>query len=271
MLTARAAPWRHGLCSVLARGLFLVAFVTSIARAGDTPAPVESAASSASPTLQRPPDVPKVLPLAAVPGWSALTLDQKLILAPLQHDWPELGREHRSKWLSVAARLPSLPPEEQARMQERMRDWVRLSPTERRKARTRFQSAKQVGASERQAKWEAYQALPAEKRAELADTAARKQTAAALPSLPKPTLGAQPKSNLVPAPSKHAPATAVAASLLQAKPGASTVLMTRPLAPPVHQAAGQPKVVADPSLVDPHTLLPKALRAPVPASPAAAS
>jgi hypothetical protein len=141
-----------------------------------------------------------------------------------------------------------------------------MSPADRRQARIGWQVAKQVDADQRQAKWEAYQALPAERRQELVDKAAKKRAEAAATPVSRPPVGTQTKSNLVPSQGKLSPALAVAPSLLQAKPGASTVMITRLPSMPAHQAAGQPKVVADPSLVDPHTLLPKSLKAPVAAS-----
>ncbi|MFX8297233.1 DUF3106 domain-containing protein, partial [Acinetobacter baumannii] len=99
---------------------------------------------------------------------------------------------------------------------------------ERREARVGFQVVKQIDADQRQAKWEAYQALPAEKRQEFADKAAARklaQTAASATSA-KPQAAAH-KSNVVPAAPKLVTPTPVAASLIQAKPGATTVLMTR--------------------------------------------
>jgi len=226
--------------------------------------PASGTAAAARPL----PSAPSPGALTRAPNWTELSPAQKILLAPLESEWAGLGPDRRIKWLGVAAKLPSLPPDEQARMQERMRDWARLSPDERRQARIGWQTAKQVGSDERQAKWEAYQALPAERRQELADKAARKQAAAALPPVSKPLVGTQTKSNLVPPVVKLPVPTAATATLLQAKPGASTVLMTRTPSLPPHQFAGQTKVVADPDLVNPQTLLPKSLKAPIAASAA---
>lgn len=250
---------------------------TAEALPAESPASSASAASAAAsaplPTpLPAPlPAAPKQSALAAAPDWDSLSPAQRTNLAPLERDWRALDAEHRSKWLSVANLLPALPVEEQVRMQERMRDWARLSPLERRQARIGFQAAIQVGADQRQAKWAAYQALPAERKAELAHKAVKKQAAAAAHPGHKPVLGAQSKSNLLPASAKPVPVTAVAASLIQARPGASTVLITRLAVPPLHQSAGRTKVVADPDLVDPKTLLPKTLHAPAAIGGAAAS
>jgi hypothetical protein len=208
------------------------------------------------------PSAPRPTALTSAPGWAGLTRAQRTILAPLEPDWPQMSDEHRGKWLTVANRIHRLPIDDQARLQERMRDWARMNPIERREARVGFLSAMQLDAEHRRAKWEAYQALPPERRAELAERAAKKK-APSTPAASSP--GPVSKSNLVPQPLKLAPATAVAASLVQAKPGATTVLITRAIMPPAHQEAGQPKVIADPQLVNPKTLLPK------PAKPAAAA
>ena len=201
--------------------------------------------------------------LASAPTWQALTPAQRELLAPLAKDWDKLGPNQRSKWLNATPRLAVLPPAELNRLHERMRDWANLTPGERVDARIGFQVAKQVDSEQRQAKWEAYQALPQEKRQELADKAVARrqaQTKAVTP-IPKP-LAAAPKSNIVPAAPKLVTPTPVAGTLIQAKPGATTVLITRGLTLPAHHIAGETKVVADPALVDPKTLLPKSLKAP---------
>lgn len=214
------------------------------------------------------PVLPPVSALAPAPTWQSLTPAQRNLLAPLANDWDQLGPNQRSKWLNATPRLAALPAPELARLHERMRDWAHLTPSERANARVSFQVAKQVDADQRQAKWEAYQALPPEKRQELADKAAARrqaQTKAVGPNA-KP-MPAGPKSNVVPAAPKLVAPIPVTGSLIQAKPGATTVLITRGLTKPSHHAAGESKVVADPALVDAKTLLPKSLKAPSAAVP----
>lgn len=197
--------------------------------------------------------------LLPAPAWAGLTPDQKAILAPLEHEWDALDAARKSQWLGVATRFSALPAEEQARAQERMREWSRLSPAERQQARLSFQGAKKITPDARQAKWEAYQALPPEKRQQLADKAAKKQETQAIKAAP-PANKTQAKSNLVPAAIPNQAPKAVAPILLQAKPGATTVLITQDKAVPAHQKAGHTKVLADPALVDSKTLLPKKTR-----------
>lgn len=237
-------------------------------------APEPSAASAPAPALPtaaaRPaaPVLPAISALAAAPTWQALTPAQRLLLAPLERDWDTLGPNQRSKWLNATPKLSSLPAAELARTHERMRDWARLTPAERVDARIGFQVAKQVDAEQRQAKWEAYQALPPERRQELTEKAvARRQAQSKANGTPAKPLDATTKSNIVPAAPKLVTPTPVAGGLIQAKPGATTVLITRLLSRPSHHAAGEAKVVADPTLVDPKTLLPKSLKAPSAATP----
>lgn len=224
------------------------------------PEPVRPKAAAVAPT----PVAPVIGParLLPAPNWSALSPAQRQILAPLEADWSELDASRKSQWLEVATRFGSLAPEDQARMQERMRDWARLSPSQRQEARIGFQVAKKIDADARQAKWEAYQALPAEQRQQLAEKAALKQAQQASKLSPaasgKPQVSAtQAKSNLVPARVASLAPKPVAASLLQAKPGATTVLMTSSRFMTAHQQAGETKILAHPEMVDSKTLLPK--------------
>ncbi len=192
--------------------------------------------------------------------WASLTPAQQKFLAPLNRDWSSIDAQRRAKWLEVATKFPGLPKDEQTRVQERMADWARMTPTERSRARLQFQESKQVPATERQAKWEAYQALPADQRHALAQTAKRSAKAASAPA--PATKSAQTsaipqgKRNLVQA-SLPSPSRAVTPTTQQAKPGATTTTMTARPQLPAHQQAGLPKIAATSGFVDPSTLLPK--------------
>ena len=201
--------------------------------------------------------------------WQALSPSQRSALAPLQRDWAGIDADRRAKWLEIAARFPAMPVDEQQRVQERMAAWARLTPAERGRARLSFQEAKQLPKEERQARWEAYQALAPEQREALASRVA--------PRLPLPATEPAPsgKRNIVTNPSlATAPSKPVAPTVMQAKPGATTTLMTERATPPAHQQTGLPKIVATPGFVDRTTLLPKrgaqgaAARSPVAAASA---
>lgn len=268
MTRAALAP-AVSLTRLLTTTLLLgAAGLSAFAQAPEAASAPESAAPPtpvvpAPPPRPAAPALPPVSALAPAPTWQSLTPAQRDLLAPLASDWDKLGATQRSKWLNATPRLAALPAPELARLHERMRDWAHLTPSERANARISFQVAKQVDAEQRQAKWEAYQALPPEKRQELAEKAEARRQAQSQATGPNPKpLAAAPKSNIVPAAPKLVAPVPVTGSLIQAKPGASTVLITRGLAQPSHHAAGESKVVADPALVDPKTLLPKSLKAP---------
>jgi hypothetical protein len=154
-------------------------------------------------------------------------------------------------------------PEQQERVRERMNNWARLSPRERTEARLNYQQAKQVKRADKQARWEAYQALPPEERAALAARAKPEPVAgpqvSPAQSLRRAPVDAQvPKSNIVTAtPAAAPPPRPVAPTVVQGNPGATTRLLTAAPTPPAHQPAGQPKIAATPKLVDRATLLPK--------------
>jgi hypothetical protein len=199
-------------------------------------------------------------PAAAGPGWNQLTPTQREVLKPLQRDWDGIDAPRKQKWLELAARYPKLSPPEQQRMQERMADWARLTPAQRGEVRQSFQEAKQqAGREERRARWEAYQALPEEERKALASRAAERRAPqdSRLNNRAARTTE-QAKSNIVPNPLHTAPPPKpVAPTVVQARPGATTTLMSKRPSPPAHQQTGLPKIAATPEFVDRNTLLPQ--------------
>jgi hypothetical protein len=77
-----------------------------------------------------------------------------------------------------------------------------------------------------------------------------------LPTPSKSRTESSAKRNLVTAPPTSSART-VAPTLVQAQPGASTRLLSRPSSPPLHQQTGLPKIAATPGFVDAATLLPQ--------------
>lgn len=201
--------------------------------------------------LARAADAP---PVDRAPTWRSLTPQQQQVLAPLQRDWSTIDADRKQKWIEVARRFPALPSAEQQRIQDRMAEWARMTPTERGRARLQFQQTRQIPAEDRQARWEAYKALPDEERQELARRARPAQNAKPV-AQPK-TAEASAKRNIV-APERPAPLRQVAPTVVQAKPGATTTLITDKPAPALHQQAGLPKIAATQGFVDPQTLLPR--------------
>jgi len=203
------------------------------------------------------------------PAWSTLKPAQRDALKPLEHDWPSIDIARKRKWIEIADRYPSMPAQDQARLQTRMAEWTRMTPQERSELRMNYQEARRISTQDRQASWDAYQSLSAEQRGELAARAAtaaasggrRGQPSANAASAPPADARArvkpQPKSNTVPDPALAARPKPVAPSVVQVQPGATTTLISKQPAPPVHQQTGMPKIAATPEFVDNKTLLPK--------------
>lgn len=140
-------------------------------------------------------------PIHSLPGrplWSDLNEAQQHALSPLSEQWHTMNEPHKRKWLALSQNFSQLSPEEQNTLQSRMKEWAALSPQKRTAARLNFADAKNLSQGEKKAKWEAYQALPAETKQKLAA------------QQPHPPLGAAPAvkplttNKLVPPP----PATA---------------------------------------------------------------
>ena len=221
-----------------------------------------------------------LLPSAASPAWVALTPAQRAALKPLEREWGAIDGNRRQKWLEIAGRMPRMSADDQARVQARMIEWAAMTPQQRAQVRLLFQEAKQVAPQNRKESWDAYQALPSDERQRLAARAAAETAAAASGAASdaarrgaRGDRTAQAKSNIVATPAPAPAPRAVAPTVVQAQPGATTTLMSRRAAPPSHQQVGLPKIAATPDFVDGVTLLPQrgaqaaAVRAPVAVEP----
>jgi Protein of unknown function (DUF3106) len=117
--------------------------------------------------------------------WDKLTTSQKTALQPLSANWASLTEGHKRKWLAVSANFAQFSPEDKTKLHSRMTDWANLSIKQREQARINFAQTKKLTASDKQAKWETYQALPPETKLALANiNVAPKPTGAA--TAPKP-------------------------------------------------------------------------------------
>lgn len=196
---------------------------------------------------------------AGGPAWSTLTPAQKATLAPLQRDWSGIGSQGKQKWLELAEKYQSMPPADRQRVQERMTEWSRLSPEERSRARLQYQQSRQMPAQDRQLHWETYQALPTDEKQELANRSKAESDAGPKLRGQKPSAASASASLGVP--------KAAAPAMVQAKPGASTLLISK--TPATAPPAPAQKIVAPPGQVDRSTLLPKSVRQDAPATAAA--
>ncbi|SPA39919.1 putative lipoprotein [Cupriavidus taiwanensis] len=109
-------------------------------------------------------------PVSAKPAWADLSPVNQRILAPLQPLWDSLPELNRHKWLRIAARYPKYSPAEQARLQARMAEWVRMTPQQRRLARENYQITRSLPTEKKAEAWDKYQQLPEEQKKKLAAT-----------------------------------------------------------------------------------------------------
>lgn len=117
-----------------------------------------------------------VVPELRQPSWAELSPEQRQLLAPLAREWDSLDGASRRKWLGIAKRYPTMKPEEQARVQRRLQEWIRLTPEQRNQARTQYKGLKDAPAAQKQVlreKWEQYKELPEEEKKRLAEKAGR--------------------------------------------------------------------------------------------------
>ena len=123
----------------------------------------------ATPAWAEPPPT-AVIGTPPQPTWSQLTPAQRSVLAPLSVDWDKMENLRRKKWLLIAERFPTLKPDEQRRIQDRMREWALLSPEQRAKVRDSYKEFNQLPAEQKKAvkeKWETYSNLSDEEKARL--------------------------------------------------------------------------------------------------------
>jgi hypothetical protein len=116
------------------------------------------------------------------PLWRSLTPPQQLALHPLQAEWDQMDGVRKQKWLQLANRFASMKPEEQQRVQERMREWAKLTPAQRELARETYARARKIAPEQKTASWASYQQLPEEQKKKLAASAAGRKTTSVVPS-----------------------------------------------------------------------------------------
>ena len=176
-------------------------------------------ADPASSTVAAKPYVAAPTNAQARPAWSELTPVQQRALAPLASNWSTISEAQKRKWLEISKNYASLSPEGQATLNGRMNEWVLLSPQQRAQARLNFGKTKelsrQLTPEEKNAKWQAYQALSPEEKQKLAAKASPKPAGAATAVKPVASqkLATVPHANkarLKPALKMDAPAPAAA-------------------------------------------------------------
>jgi Protein of unknown function (DUF3106) len=173
------------------------------------------------------------LPDIRPPKWQELSAHQKQILAPLQQDWDNMDDAGRKKWVGVAKRYPTMSPEEQQRVERRMKAWAELTPEQRRKAREQYRRLQRIAPDERaklKDKWQEYANLPDEEKKRLKDSAA---------SRPRPKRGA-PRAAPSPSATNKPGAPRTTAPLPPTTPAAAAGAVPAPSAPAPPAAAVPP-------------------------------
>ncbi|WP_426078906.1 DUF3106 domain-containing protein [Janthinobacterium sp. PSPC3-1] len=146
--------------------------------------------------------------------WASLSRAQQAALQPLAGEWNKLDAPRKQKWLDIANRFASMKPDEQARVHERMRDWIKLTPEQRRTVRENYARAKKIDPSQKSAQWEQYQQLPEEQKKKLAAEAVPKKVPVTRPDIRPPAVITVPPAPTVPVPAPAVPVTVPAAPVV---------------------------------------------------------
>lgn len=176
-MKVKAKLVKFGLSSALVTAL--VAFA-SLVPAQNTTTPSAIATQAAKPVLA----AAKIVK-APADTWDKLTPEQQTALQPLAAKWASLTEGHKRKWLAVSANFAQFSPKDKETLHSRVTEWASLSAKQREQARINFAQNKTLTASDKQAKWETYKALPPETKQALANiNVAPKPTGAATAAKP---------------------------------------------------------------------------------------
>ncbi|MFL6642718.1 DUF3106 domain-containing protein [Paraburkholderia fungorum] len=152
----------------------LVSFAATYPRFYPSPASPASAPAASGNATAKAPAPTLAVDLPGLPGskspmaWSRLSAADHVALAPFAGEWDTFSEERKRKWIKIASRYPKLSPEAQKRLHDRMTEWVRMTPDQRRVARENYQVSKELPRETRQNAWKAYQQLPEEQKERLA-------------------------------------------------------------------------------------------------------
>lgn len=243
MTTPHSKPRRAGLVAVAA--LLLAALAAWFfwpdshrGAAGNAPAATAAGAPAGIPGKGGP-------QLFHKPLWNDLTKTQQLALQPLKDEWDVMEGTRKRKWLEMSRRFASMSPEEQDRVHDRMRQWVRLTPEQRNLARENYTRTRKLAPGEKAATWESYKQLTPDQKQRLAQSARKNPAAPSMPS-----------STMIVAPTSCPPGTT--------RRGASCMSLEPPASLPAAPAITQPAAPASTPAAVPGTA-----PAATPAAPAA--
>jgi hypothetical protein len=165
--------YKRGLAVVFGCAIAaLVSFAATYPRFYPSPSTANAPAAGGNATAKTPaptlavelPGLSNNSPMA----WSRLSPAEHLALAPFAGVWDSFSDERKRKWIKIATRYPKLSPDAQKRLHDRMTEWVRMTPDQRRVARENYQVSKELPRETRQNAWNTYQQLPEEQKERLA-------------------------------------------------------------------------------------------------------
>ncbi|WP_086142854.1 DUF3106 domain-containing protein, partial [Janthinobacterium sp. GW460P] len=162
------------------------------------------------------------------PSWNKLSRAQQEALQPLAGVWNKLETLRKQKWLVIASRFASMTPDEQIRVHERMREWIKLTPEQRRLVRDNYTRTKKIDPGQKTAQWEQYQQLPEDQKKKLATELVPKKPLGKVPAINSTTS----KPPVIVPPAMPAAPPAAAPVLPPAATPSVAVPLTDPAAPP---------------------------------------
>lgn len=102
-------------------------------------------------------------------AWSALSVDQQHMLAPLQGQWNQLPPARQRRLAARAQRWTTLPPKHQQQIRERLHRWATMTPEQRRQLHQNTRAFHDLTPAERAKVSDAFRKFqslpPAERRA----------------------------------------------------------------------------------------------------------
>jgi hypothetical protein len=113
------------------------------------------------------------------PLWVDLTAAQQQALQPFAAQWNTYPQAEKRSWVKLADRFKSMTPDQQTKLQIRMRDWAKLTSEQRIKARSNFGMATKATQEQRVAEFEQYKELTPDQRRVLRNAGSTSNTAVA--------------------------------------------------------------------------------------------
>lgn len=109
-------------------------------------------------------------------SWSSLSIEQKQALNSLSKEWDSMDELHQKKWLGIAGKYSTMSVEDKTRVQQRVNDWVKLTPKQRMDVRENFTKSSNLTQEKKSEQWQQYQQLSDEEKKQLANEAKTKKS-----------------------------------------------------------------------------------------------